>query len=531
MSKRVRFLYHYLSAVLKKQWRRLSFSALLVVFLLASLSFFTPAFSKSFTAFTTKTVKPVFREGIVGKPQTFNPLFSRLEAEKEINSLVFRGLTKISPSGAVEMDLAESVEVKNNTEYVFKLKKDVRWSDGKNFSADDVIHTIATAQNQLYDAVVAENFRDIQVKKIDNDTVSFKLKEPFAPFLSTTSLGVIPKHISLTDYRPIGTGNFKFIQQGKDSVMLESSTLRVRFQFYPNEEAAILALKLGEIHALSVGRNKLAQLRDWSNFKVETPALPYRLSTLFYNTKEAPLNEKNIRQALTYAIDKNEVVKNSNGVKGKVATNSYALLEALQVGTKEKYTFNIEKANQLLSSEGWQLTQGKRMKEGKQLSLTVTTLADDEFEDSAKKIKTSWEKLGIEVTVAAVSGSELKDQIVPNRTYSVLLSSLLLNSDPDQYVIWHTTQVSEGNISGISSPKLDKLLEDARRTLDLKIRSEKYQEFSKHLLDESPAVFLYYPNYNWVYSNRLQGLDLSSFREPVDRFKSTSKWFLRRPLI
>ncbi len=531
MSKKVRFFYHYLSAVLKKQWRRLGFVALILVSLILVFSFFTPIISRSLSTLASKTAKPIFHEGIVGNPKTFNPLFSRMEAEKEINNLVFSGLTKVAADGGIVPDLAESIEIKENTQYIFKLKKDILWHDGKKFSADDVVYTISIVQNQLYDSVAADSFRDVEVKKIDDYTVLFKLKEPFAPFLTTTTLGIIPKHIPLTDYRPIGTGDFHFIQIQEEKVTLENNKIRLRFQFYPKEETAVLALKLGEVHAVSLSRESLSEIKDWKNYKVESPILPYRLLTLFYNTKESQLKEKNVRQALTYAIDKSEIVKSSSGLKGKVAANSYAFLETLQTGTKEKYTYNLEKANTLLTSEGWELKEGKRVKDGKQLSMAITTLADPEFEETATKIKSSWEKLGIDVVVTAVSGSELRDQIVPNRTYTVLLSTLLLNSDPDQYVIWHTTQASEGNVSGISSPKLDKLLEDARKTLDKKVRTEKYQEFSKFLLDEAPAVFLYYPSYTWVYSNRVGNINFSEFHEPVDRFKSAKDWILKRPII
>lgn len=531
MLRKVRFFYHYLSAVLKKQWRKVSVAIALLILIAFSFGFTRQSLSRSFNSFAAKTIKPVFKEAIVGDPKTFNPLFSRLESEKEINSLVFRGLTKVSAEGKVEPDLAESIEIKKNTEYIFKLRSDVLWHDGEKFTADDVVHTLGIVQNSLYDSVIAENFRDVTVKKIDDYTVSLTLREPFAPFLTSTTLGIIPSHIPLTDYRPVGTGEFQFIQAGEDSVTLENATLRIRFQFYPSADAATLALKLGEVHAIALSRDKLSEVRSWDNFKVKNPALPYRLITLFYNTRESPLKQKDVRQALSYAIDKNEVVRNSTGSKGKVAANSYALLTTLQAGTKEKYSYNLEKANQLLVAEGWELKDGKRMKEGQQLSLTITTLADHEYEDSAKKIKASWEKLGILVDIAAVSGSELRDQVVPNRTYNVLLSSLLLNPDPDQYVVWHTTQTQQGNVSGISSPRLDKLLEDARKTLDQKVRAEKYVEFSKFLLDEAPAVFLYYPNYTWVYSERVQNLDFSQFHEPVDRFKSASGWVLKRPLI
>src|SRR3990172_5533371 len=141
MSKKVRFLYHYLSAVLKKQWRRLGFIVVFLTLVLIGLGLFTPIVSRSIGAFSSKTIKPVFREGLVGNPKTFNPLFSRMETEKEINNLVFSGLTKVAANGSIVPDLAESIEIKDNTQYIFKLKKNIRWHDGKNFSADDVVYT------------------------------------------------------------------------------------------------------------------------------------------------------------------------------------------------------------------------------------------------------------------------------------------------------------------------------------------------------------------------------------------------------
>ncbi|HSX58038.1 MAG TPA: ABC transporter substrate-binding protein [Candidatus Saccharimonadales bacterium] len=531
MFRRIRFFYLYLVAVLKKQWKSVAFVVGALLILVVVFNLLLPRLGQNITAYGQKIVKPTYKEAIVGEPKTFNPLFSRLESEKDIDSLVFSGLTKINKEGNVVPDLAESIEIKGDTEYIFHLRKDVFWQDGEKFSADDVVYSIGLAQNPLYESVVANNFRDVKVEKINDQTVSFKLKEPFAPFLTATTLGLIPKHISLTHYRPVGTGKFRFSNVSKGSVTLENSSLKLKFQFYPNEEAALTALRLGEIHSLAGSRGDLAKVSDWKNYKVAQPSLPYQLVTLFFNTKEAPLSEKNIRQALTYSLNKEELVKDSLGSKGKVASNSYADIPALQENIKEKYSFNLDKANSLLTAEGWTNTGGKLVKDGKLMTVTITTLAEPDYENTAQQIKKSWEKLGIEVTIQAVSGSELKDSIVPNRSFSVLLSSLLLNSDPDQYVLWHTTQIKEGNITGVAQPKLDKLLEDGRKSLDPKVRVSKYQEFAKHLLDEDPAVFLYYPNYTWIYSNRLQNLDLKDFRETFDRFSSSDSWSLNRPLI
>ena len=140
------------------------------------------------------------------------------------------------------------------------------------------------------------------------------------------------------------------------------------------------------------------------------------------------------------------------------------------------------------------------------------------------------EKIGITVKIRSVSGIQLKNQIVPNREFSVLLTSQVLNPDPDQYVLWHTTQTQESNVSGVALAALDKLLEDGRETLDQSVRAARYQEFTRLLLDASPAIFLYYPNYEWVYSQRITNVNIKNFLEPVDRFENVDDWVINRPL-
>jgi peptide/nickel transport system substrate-binding protein len=454
-----------------------------------------------------------------------------LESEKDLNSLVFRGLTKIDSTGKVVADLAERIETKGNSEYIFYLKKNVLWHDGRNFSADDVVYSINLTQNSLYQSVAASNFKDVTVEKIDNYTVSFKLKEPFAPFLTITTLGIIPKHIKLTDYRPVGTGKFRFVEIKEESVALESENLKLKFRFYPTLEVAKTALKLGEVHAIVGIDSSDEDLLEWENFRLYQSTLPYRQSILFFNTRDQILKEKLVRQALAYSIPKEEIAKFAKNSKGKIAVNSFAEVDFLDIDGKEKYLLNLEKAAQLLSTAGWQKQENFYYKDGQKLTLTITTLSDKEFLDTAKKIQSSWKKLGVDVEINIVSGVELKEQIVPNKIFTVLLSSQLLNSDPDQYVLWHTTQATQGNITGIASPKLDKLLEDGRKSLDLSIRKEKYQEFSRIIGDEVPAVFLYYPKFVWICSTRVKNINLKDFREPADRFLSSDDWVIENPVF
>ncbi len=531
MVKKIRFYYLFSVTIIKKQWKMALVLGITFSVLVSLIVFFFPYFYKNFYHNGKGFIKQTYIEALVGQPTTFNPLFSRMESEKEINSLVFRGLTKIAPSGSVVGDLAAKIELKSNTEYIFHLKKDVLWHDGKKFDADDVIYTINLSQNALYDSVIATTFKDVQIKKIDDYTISFKLKESFSPFLTATTIGIIPKHIPLSKYRPIGTGEFQFVDSDKGSVTLESNNLKVKFKFYPSLTIAETALKLGEVHAITGYELQESNLKDWKNFTTYQVTLPLRMVSLFLNTRDEILKEKGLRQALAYSIQKEHIAKNILGNSGKTAVNSFAGVDFLGINDTERYSYNPEKAKQLLLNLGWKEQDTYLFKEGKKLSLTITTLSDSDSLSTAKLIQKNWRSIGIDVEINIVSGIELKEQIVPNKIFTVLLSSQFLNSDPDQYVLWHTTQANSANITGISSPKLDKLLEDGRKSADPEVRREKYQEFSRLLADESPAVFLYYPRFVWICSKRVKNISLNGFLEPQDRFLNSDKWSIENPLF
>lgn len=528
MFRKLRFYYLIVLTVLKKEWKKVSLVGVIIILAGLVLLSFAPFIYGKLVDNYNKIVKPTYSEALIGKPTTFNPLLSKTAVEKEINSLVFRGLMKVGPKGQLVPDLAESVNVVSPTEYQFKLRRNVTWQDGVKFTAADVVYTVQTAQNPNFESELESNFHDVDVKQIDDYTVSFKLKEAFAPFLTATTVGIIPKHISLSNYRPIGTGNFKFVLIKGDQVILEGSKNKLLFKFYPSQDAAVTALKLGEVHAIANLEGSV--FAKTTNLNTVNKILPLRLVLAFFNTRSNLFSEKEktLRQALTYALNKPEIV--SAGI-GQVAVDSMPFFKQTQMDAKEKYPYNPDKANTLLTNDGWALqSDGYRYKNGQKLEFTITTVEDAQFEDTAAKLKNAWQKIGASVTVKVVTTNDFKQSVVPNRSFDVLLTSQILTPDPDQYVLWHSTQTQGSNISGIALAKLDKLLEDGRKNLDQNIRNDRYQEFTRLLLDEAPAIFLYYPNYTWVYSKRITNVDLKSFVEPADRFANADRWEIERPL-
>ncbi len=529
MIRKIRFYYLLFLAVLKKEWKKVSLGGSVVIVILLTILSLAPFFYTRVIGTYNKVAKPTYIEAVVGKPTTFNPVLSKTELEKQINSLVFRSLMKVSGDGSIVPDLAERVRIKSQTEYEFDLKQNIYWQDGQKFTASDVVYTVETAQNPVYESDLEANFHDVEVKKINDYTVSFKLKEAFAPFLTATTIGIIPKHIPLNNYRPVGIGSFRFVDVKASEVTLEGKQNKIRFKFYPTQAEATTALKLGEVHGLNLGNT----IEAGKSYNIAVKPLPMRLVTAFFNVRTAIFSEKEkaLRQTLATAVNKESLVKSSGGLIGQVAFNSMPLFNTIQKDTKEKYPYNPEKAANSLTSLGWVLQpDGKRAKDNQKLAFSITTVEDPQLEEVAKKLKASWEAVGASISTKVVSATSFKNSVVPNRSFDVLLTSQILNPDPDQYVLWHSTQTQGANVSGIAQAKLDKLLEDGRKSSEIAVRTDKYQEFTRLLLDESPAVFLYYTNYIWAYSKRISNVNLQEFLEPQSRFANADSWKIERPI-
>ena len=191
----------------------------------------------------------------------------------------------------------------------------------------------------------------------------------------------------------------------------------------------------------------------------------------------------------------------------------------------------MKKAREKLKEAGYKLENGSVQKKGSELSLVITTSHDLELSSTANLLKEQWVKLGIDVKTSLVEVETLRNGLIKNRDFQILVDFQDIPPDPDQYVLWHTTQTREANITGISSAKLDKLLEDGRKTNDQKDRESRYKLFTTLLLDESPAIFLYYPQYIWAVAKKVSGINLADFARPVDRFNSYKNWKIESKLF
>ncbi|MBI2007571.1 MAG: hypothetical protein HYS83_02665 [Candidatus Blackburnbacteria bacterium] len=386
--------------------------------------------------------------GIVGR-------FSTEDLPLSIQYEISRGLTRVDERGNVLPGLAQSwYSEEEGRVWIFKLGESF-WQDGKRVVAPDISY----------------KFSDVAYQVEGEGSIKFTLKDPFSPFPAVVSRPVFKRGF-------LGAGEWKagklsltggrFIQQ-IELVSTKSGKMKV-YRFYPTEEAARLAFKLGEVNRL----NEIIDprdLRDWKNSKAEALSHKDRYVGVFINTQDPFLSDKSLRQALAYAIDKDNF--SEERAISPISPFSWAFNPQVK-----QYPYNPAKARELI----------KTLPEDQRTNLAINLVTTPSLLSMADKIKTDWETVGVKTHLQVVN--------TPPEDFQTLLAIQAIPPDPDQYGFWHSTQ-AQTNITRFrntkESQRIDKLLEDGRRTLDKEERKKIYVDFQRFLLEESPVIFLFHP--------------------------------------
>ncbi|MDO8503082.1 MAG: ABC transporter substrate-binding protein [bacterium] len=374
-----------------------------------------------------------------------------------ILSQISAGLTKLDSTNNVLPGLALSWESSEEGRvWVFKLREG-KWQDGKKIKAADINY----------------NFSDVTREVVDDQTVKFILKDPFAPFPSVVTRPLFKRGL-------LGTGDWKvdkitfisgnYVQTLKMTNII--SNQKKVYKFFPSEETARIAFKLGEVSSL-VDLVDPKELVSWKGVEITEHTRPDRYVGVFLNNEDGLLVDKSIRQALAYAIDKEAFGKER--AISPMSPDSWAFNSQVK-----PYTYSVEHAKELINSA---LPKDQRDK------LVVTLATTPSLLPIADKIKAYWEAVGVKTDVQVTSA-------IP-QNFKALLAIQEIPPDPDQYSLWHSTQTAT-NITNYrktkESQRIDKLLEDGRKTLDQDERKKIYLDFQRFLVEDSPVIFLFHPS-------------------------------------
>lgn len=468
----------YISAFLKKHKKILISSTLgsiLLFLLLSQVSRFIP------------TIKRTTYVGRVGR-------FSLSQIPRDIQEKVSFGLTQVDETGEVSPALASSyTSEEGGKSYRFTIHPQMRWQDGKEVTPEDVNYT----------------FSDVQTARSPNDIVYrlvAKKQDEAAqePVLPVSFLNIVSQPL----FRQIETRNLffqrrvKFIGLGKYQIIsvidqgsgiremtLDSPKDRLVYRFYPTDHSAVVAFKRGEVDQLEEIVD-IEDLAEAGGLTLESVVHPDQFVGVFFNLtykngEDLVFANKNLRQALNLAIKKSDV----NRVLSPISRASWAYVR--DEGDLDRFDQNMDSAVNLL------------VKSESPTALMIQLQTTPTYAYLAEDIKLDWEELGMLASEqcksakdAVLSQCENKKISVDVRitsfpdtsTYQAMLVGQQIPKDPDQYYLWHSTQAT--NITRYKNAKVDKLLEDGRRSQGISERRLMYQEFQQILVKDSPVVFL-----------------------------------------
>jgi len=626
----------------------------LVLLIIAVSSFLSLSFSLYFNNTQTQPQKGgTYTEGVLGSPRFINPIYAAAsDVDRDLTELIYPGLMKYDEEGKIIPELIKEYKVLDQGRiYEFYLKEDLVWQDGQPLTAEDVIFTIKTIQNPSFKSPLRSNWLGVKVEKISEMAVRFELSNSSAIFLENCTQKILPKHIweeisyqnlplSIYNLKPVGAGPYKFKDLRQDnqgnirSMELSINSLyvgplpsiqKIVFFFYDTEKEVFDAFKSGKVKGMSLLSLDDYQKLNESKFTEYNLSLPRYFAVFFNPEKSEILEDPQIREALSYGTNKEEIVnqvllgkgktvdspilpeiygfespenshqfdrekakslitaagfeEKDNGFREKIVnkTPSFQLTSNLQQNSKgnevtqlqkclaqdsevypegtvsgyfgpktkeavirfqEKYKSEILTPYNLTSGTGkvYKSTRAKlnklcfaSLEETISLSFTLATVDQPNLVKVARILKEQWKELGINLNIQALDIATLEEGVIKPRSYEMLLFGEVLTAVPDPYPFWHSSQKKDPglNLANYDNKNADNMLEDARQTLDQEQRKESLEKFQDLFLEDLPALLLYGPDYLYLVSKEIKGIETQTIIDPSKRLSNITDWYIK----
>jgi len=490
-------------------------------------------------------------QGSIGDASNLIPMLASDSASHGISGLIFNGLVKYDKNLNLVGDLAESWEVSpDGLTITFKLRRGVKWQDGKEFTAEDVMFGFQTIINPHTRTAYSGDFREVkEARVVDPYTFRVTYWRPFAPGLSSwTNLVVLPKHllegqdINTTRFsrKPVGTGPYKFKEwKTGEKIVLEANPNYFEgrpfidgfvYRIIPDPATMFLELKAGGIDFM--GLTPIQFKRQTDTYKMRRDFRKYQYLSfsytyLGYNLKDEKFKDVRVRQAISHAIDKEEIIQGVLLGLGLPATGPYKPDTPWYNPKVKKYPYDLEKSRKLLAEAGWKpaAAEGILHKDGKPFEFTILTNQGNEARArTAEIVQRRLNMAGIKVKIRTVEWAAFINDFIDKKNFEAVILGWTLGQDPDIYDIWHSSKVGEKELNFISykNKEVDTLLERGRHTFDQKVRKACYDRIQEILAEEQPYTFLFVPYALPVIHARFQGIEPA----PAGIAYNMDKWYV-----
>ena len=449
-------------------------------------------------------------------PTNLDPRIGVDAYSERLAQLLFNSLVRKGENSEILPDLAETWEIPDPTTYIFHLRGNVRFHDGSELTADDVVYTFKSILDGTVQTSKVGSYRLVDtIEALDPQTVRFTLTEPFAPFLwnlALPAIGIVPEGAG-SDFsdQPIGSGPFVFDHYIRDGEIVLRSNRdyfgeppqldAVRFKIVPDAVVQALELRKGTVDiALNVlPADMIEALREEPHLEVlnsEGTNAQY----LAFNLEDPLFSDVRVRRAIAHAVDREAIVKYLWRNQARLSDSLLPPENWAYSSDVSRYAYDPELARSILDDAGYD-----------QISFTYRTSTDPLGLLVAAVLQQQFKDLGIDMRIRSNEFATFFSDVLSGNFQMYSLRWIGGNNDPDIFnFVFHSDMFppNGANRGHYRNPEVDRWIELARRETDTEIRKAYYADIQKTLSDDLPYVNLYYTNNVAVVNERIEGMKL-----------------------
>ena len=496
-------------------------------------------------------------DAMSGEPSGLIAMMAGESSASAIASNIFNSLLKYDKNLELTGELAQSWDVSSDQKTItFHLKPNLKWADGMPLTSEDVLFTWNTVTDDKTRSPYGADYKLVKKAEApDSRTFKVSYAQPYAPALDSWSgLHILPKHllkeqdINNTPFsrNPVGSHYYQLDQWKKgESLSLKLNPNATQGQakidhlvsrIIPDRASQFLELMADNIDSMSLNSIQYARIfpsRPDLNAKIaQYKELGNSYTYLGFNLKHKPFDDVRVRQAVNYAIDKQEIIDGVLLGLGLPVASPYKPGTRWSNPKLQPYPYDPQKAIALLKEAGFEDHDydGILDRDGQPLSFEILTNQNKEREMSAVLVQRRLKEIGIDVKIRVVEWATFISRFIKTGDFNVVLLGWGLGLEPDQFNIWHSSQQAPGqfNFIGYKNPKVDKLLEAGRLELNPDKRMKIYHEFAEILLEDSPIVYLSAGYSLQGVHKRIKGIDEPPPAAGIGH--NSYDWFIPTPL-
>jgi peptide/nickel transport system substrate-binding protein len=471
----------------------------------------------------------------LGDARILVPFLADDSVSASICGLIYNGLTKLDKDLNVVPDLARSWEISDDgLAITFRLNKNVYWHDGKPFTAEDVKFTYETILDPASACPYVSSYSNIKHIYVEDPyTMTFTYDRPYAPALIKFGMGIIPKHVfeGAGDIRksgfarnPIGTGPYRFSRwEASELIILEANRDYFEhapgigyyvYRIIPDQSVQFLELVSGGLDAMELSPYQhlyRTETREFAERVKKYRYLSQSYTYLAYNLRDPVFGDARVRKALSYAINKKEIIDAALLGLGEECTGPLFKGSPFYNSEVEGYPCDRDKARALLKESGWADTDGDGMldKNGEKFHVIIATNQGNQSrEDTATIIQKQWREVGVDAEIQVVAWAAFLDQFIGKKKFQAVIMGWTTPADPDLYPVWHSDAISEAglNFMSYSNREVDALIEKGREEFSPAERASIYKKIHEIISDDAPYTFLFFPYALPAVNKRFRGI-------------------------